>query len=74
MAQELPDETICWQCGAPADPDTAAQWYRRSAEAGYFREHGAAVTTLFVEGTPFERGELDPNAPKRPVPPLEDPD
>ena len=35
-------------------------------------ELGAAVTTLFVEGTPFERGELDPTAPKRPVPPLED--
>jgi hypothetical protein len=31
-----------------------------------------AVTTLFLEGTPYERGELDPNAAKRPVPPLED--
>jgi len=30
-----------------------------------------AVVTLFVEGTRFERGELDPDAPKRPVPPLE---
>jgi pyrroloquinoline-quinone synthase len=27
----------------------------------------AAVTTLFLEGTPFERGEIDPSAPKRPV-------
>lgn len=27
-----------------------------------------AVTTLFVEGTPYERGELDPDAPKRPEP------
>jgi len=35
-------------------------------------EVGAAVTTLFVEGTPYERGELDPNAPRRPSPPLED--
>lgn len=35
-------------------------------------EVGAAVMTLFVEGTPFERGELDPAAPRRPLPPLED--
>ena len=35
-------------------------------------EVGAAVMTLFVEGTPFERGEVDPSAPRRPVPPLED--
>lgn len=32
----------------------------------------AAVATLFVEGTPYERGELDPGAPKRPSAPLED--
>ena len=32
----------------------------------------AAVTTLFLEGTAYERGELEPNAPRRPVPPLED--
>jgi hypothetical protein len=31
----------------------------------------AAVTTIFVEGTDHERGELDPNAQKRPTPPLE---
>jgi pyrroloquinoline-quinone synthase len=31
----------------------------------------AAVTTLFVEGTRYERGELDPSAPRRPEPPLE---
>ena len=31
----------------------------------------AAVTTIFLEGTDHERGELDPNAPKRPAPPLE---
>lgn len=35
-------------------------------------EVAAAVTTLFLEGTPYERGELDPQAPKRPAPPLED--
>jgi hypothetical protein len=29
-----------------------------------------AIVTLFIEGTPHERGELDPNAPKRPEPPL----
>ncbi len=32
----------------------------------------AAVTTLFLEGTPYERGELDERAPKRPQPPLEE--
>lgn len=32
----------------------------------------AAVTTLFLEGTPYERGELDPEAPKRPETPLEE--
>jgi pyrroloquinoline quinone (PQQ) biosynthesis protein C len=31
-----------------------------------------AVTTIFLEGTDHERGELDPNAPKRPAPPLEE--
>src|SRR4051794_8057022 len=31
----------------------------------------AAVTTIFVEGTDHERGELDESAPKRPAPPLE---
>lgn len=31
----------------------------------------AAVTTLFVEGTRWERGELDPSSPRRPEPPLE---
>jgi len=33
---------------------------------------GAAITTLFVEGTKFERGEIDESAEKRPAPPLED--
>lgn len=31
----------------------------------------AAVTTLFIEGTQYDRGELDPSAPRRPEPPLE---
>ncbi len=31
----------------------------------------AAVVTLFLEGTRYERGELDPSASKRPVTPLE---
>jgi pyrroloquinoline-quinone synthase len=31
----------------------------------------AAVTTIFLEGTEHERGELDAAAPKRPAPPLE---
>ncbi len=30
----------------------------------------AAVTTIFLEGTAYERGELDPNAPRRPERPL----
>jgi pyrroloquinoline-quinone synthase len=30
----------------------------------------AAVTTLFLEGTKFERGELSPDAPRRPQAPL----
>ena len=30
-----------------------------------------AVTTIFIEGTDHERGELDPDAPRRPAPPLE---
>jgi pyrroloquinoline-quinone synthase len=29
------------------------------------------VTTLFLEGTEHERGEIDPEAPRRPAPPLE---
>lgn len=32
----------------------------------------AALTTLFIEGTSYERGEVDTTAPKRPQPPLED--
>jgi pyrroloquinoline-quinone synthase len=32
----------------------------------------AAVTTIFIEGTEHERGELDPRVARRPAPPLED--
>jgi hypothetical protein len=34
-------------------------------------ETAAAVTTIFVEGTHYERGEIDKDAPRRPAPPLE---
>jgi len=34
-------------------------------------EIAAAVTTLFIEGTEFERGEVDAGAPRRPEKPLE---
>ena len=34
-------------------------------------EVAAAVATLFIEGTPHERGELDPTAARRPEVPLE---
>jgi len=33
-------------------------------------EVAAAVTTLFLEGTSYERGELEPAAERRPLPPL----
>jgi pyrroloquinoline-quinone synthase len=50
-----------------------AHAYRRyldgcTLEAGW--EVAAAVTTLFLEGTKFERGELEDSAPRRPAPPL----
>jgi len=35
-------------------------------------EVAAAVTALWLEGTRFERGEIDPGAAKRPSPPLEE--
>jgi len=53
----------------------ASQRYRAFLDETTLRggwEVGAAVTTLFIEGTAYERGELDPNAPRRPVPALED--
>jgi hypothetical protein len=41
---------------------------RATQERGW--EVATAVTTLFLEGTPHERGEIDEHAPKRPAPPL----
>src|SRR5437763_16386767 len=47
----------------------------RAVLGEHTQRHGwaqaCAVTTLFLEGTDHERGELDPDAPKRPAPPLE---
>lgn len=49
----------------------AARWRATLDDATTRRgwEPAAAVTTLFLEGTPYERGELDPAAPRRPAPP-----
>lgn len=48
----------------------------RDAIDEYTLRHGwavsAAVSTIFLEGGDKERGELDPKAPKREAPPLED--
>lgn len=53
----------------------AAKHYRATLD-DYTQRRGwaraTAVTTIFLEGTDHERGELDPNAPRRPEPPLED--
>lgn len=43
---------------------------RQTQGAGW--DVAAVVTTLFLEGTKFERGELSESAPRRPVPPLSD--
>lgn len=52
----------------------AAKAFRAVLDDYTFR-HGwaaaTAVTTIFLEGTDKERGELDPDAPKREAPPLE---
>jgi hypothetical protein len=51
-----------------------AERYRKELDDATLQrgwEVAAAVTTLFVEGTAYERGELDDAAPKRPEPPLE---
>lgn len=53
----------------------AAQRYRAFLDETTLRggwEAGAAVTTLFVEGTAHERGELDSSVPRRPAPALEE--
>lgn len=53
----------------------AANRFREALDL-YTQERGwaqaCAVTTIFLEGTDHERGELDPSAPKRPAPPLEE--
>lgn len=51
----------------------ASREYRALIDEATLRrgwEVAAAVTTLFLEGTRYERGELDPQAPRRPEPPL----
>jgi hypothetical protein len=53
----------------------AAARYRGFLDGATLRQGwavAAAVSTIFLEGTPYERGELDANAPKRPLPPLEE--
>ena len=52
---------------AKAFRDTLDRYTQKSGWA-----QACAVTTIFLEGTDHERGELDPNAPKRPAPPLEE--
>ena len=53
----------------------AARAFRDTLD-DYTQHHGwaaaAAVTTIFLEGTDKERGELDPNAPKREAKPLDE--
>lgn len=53
----------------------AAARFRAFLDAATTRQGwsvAAAVSTLFLEGTPYERGELDDTADKRPMPPLEE--
>lgn len=53
----------------------AAAAYRRFLDQctlGGGWDVAAAVTTLFLEGTKFDRGELTEGAPRRPAPPLSD--
>jgi pyrroloquinoline-quinone synthase len=52
----------------------AAAAYRRYLDSAVTQqgwEVAAAVSTLFIEGTAYERGELDASAPKRPEPSIE---
>lgn len=44
--------------------------YLDDCTRGAFWDVAAAVTTLFLEGTKFDRGELSSSAPRRPAPPL----
>jgi Iron-containing redox enzyme len=53
----------------------AARRYRELIDDATLRrgwEVAAAVTTLFIEGTAYDRGELDPKAQRRPEPALEE--
>lgn len=53
----------------------AARTYREFLDASTQRAGwaiAAAITTLWLEGTVHERGELDDDAPKRPAPPLDE--
>jgi hypothetical protein len=53
----------------------AAQRFRAALDEATQRRGwspACAVTTVFLEGTNHERGELDASAPRRPAPPLED--
>jgi pyrroloquinoline-quinone synthase len=52
----------------PAAADYRAEIDAATRGAGW--DVGAAVTTLWLEGTAHERGEIDPTAEKRPEPPL----
>jgi pyrroloquinoline quinone (PQQ) biosynthesis protein C len=54
----------------PAAAEYRALLDRATTEAGW--EVATAVSTIFVEGTRYERGELDADAPRRPEPPLAD--
>jgi len=59
----------------PVELLPAAAAYRRwldEATVARGWDVATAVTTLFVEGTRYERGEIDPDAPKRPESPLTD--
>ncbi|MCH9679997.1 MAG: iron-containing redox enzyme family protein [Deltaproteobacteria bacterium] len=53
----------------PESADYRAALDAATTQAGWAL--ATAVTTIFVEGTPYERGELDPESPRRPEPPLE---
>jgi len=54
---------------APAAREFRRVLDERTQKRGWAQ--ACAVTTIFLEGTDHERGELDPDAPKRPAPPLE---
>ncbi len=54
----------------PAAAAYRATLDRFTERAGW--ETAAAVTTLFIEGTKYDRGEIEATAAKRPAPPLEE--